>query len=61
MHRCAFSYTTLQVLLWHYIGLDYRYVSAEELRQQPEITDAQLALNTLFVEQHYDGYQHECH
>ena len=29
----AFTYTTLQVLLWHYLGLDYRCVIADELKK----------------------------
>ena len=57
-HRLSF--TTYQLLLWNCLGLNIQNIhSTEMLKNNPDIMEAETALEHLFMEQHYDGYCHE--
>ena len=54
------SFTTYQLLLWNCLGLNVQNIhSTEMLKNNPDIMEAETALEHLFMEQHYDGYRHE--
>ena len=54
------SFTAYQLLLWNCLGLNVQNIhSTEMLKNNPDIMEAETALEHLFMEQHYDGHRHE--
>ena len=56
--RHHIPFTTYQVLLWHYLGLDVLCIfSTEELKSNEDIMAAETALDHQFLEQNYDEHR----
>ena len=51
-------YTALQMLVWHYMGLDIMQVSRHQLKQNELIRQATLAFDHFWLQQHCDRFRH---
>ena len=58
MKQHDIPYTALQMLVWHYMGLDIMCVSKDQLKRNQLIMQATLAFDHFWLEQHCDHFKH---